>query len=905
MRWWRALWLIGVIVGVALGCDDDPEPDADADADADGDGDGDGDGDADGDADADVDGDADADETGCEEFAEWERGDDGAADLTVPPAAGGAVAGRITDESQLLGGLKPKGQVGDILLANGQIALVIEDARASDGYNTVGGEILDVDLVGPEGPRDLSLFSEMFIGILPEVVTPEEVAVLADGSDGEAAIVRVTGELGPVWLLEAVGQDLFTRFLGLPITLDYILEPEAEVVAMRLTIRNDTTIREAPMGFFNVLVGGDGLIRYAPTVGFDEEASFGTQSYVALVGEEISYAFSPATGGVQYMFSYSGVHIYNSPSPLLSSCEETVVDLGVLAVAGGDVSQVEATLRRHRGAEPWPAIIGVVTDGAGVPVPEARVHVTSAVDGSYLSMGRTGADGSYRVELPAGEVVLEAWADGRRPSAPLTVTHAADGSTADLSLGDSGTIAWVVRDSDGDEIPAKVSLVPLDDPAPTAPSTFGEATHPNGAMIHDFSLPGRTSHEVAVGHYRLVASRGYEYEIDEVDVEVTAGETIEVELTLDHTVDTTGWLCGDFHIHTMYSPDSNDLLEWKVRASAAVGLELPISTDHRFISDLQPTVEALGLTEWVHWFPGHEITTFTYGHFNAYPLEVQPDEPNQGAIEWLGLSPGELFDRVREEPIDPVLQINHPRGSRSAGAYFDWVGLDPFTLETEVPEGWSTNFDSVEVFNGSGWSSNRDATVRDWFGFLENDHLITAIGNSDSHDAEWSDVGYPRTCLVLPDESPATVTRSAIRDVVLSGRVVIDGGIFVMVEAEDGRGPGDVVPAPDGTSTVHITVQAPTWVDGTTVEVVVNGEVVETITMDESTEDPLNPVVRLDRDFEVLLDDDGWLVVGAYAEGSRLVPVTPRREPFGATNALYFDVDDDGFFRDSDRAVTP
>jgi len=848
------------------------------------------------------DADADADAEVCPELDPFDSGDDGVTDLTLPPATGNAVAGRITSEDQLLRGLKPKGKVGDFLLANEHVALVIEDARASDGYGTGGGEILDVDLVGPDGALGESRFNELLMGVFAEVIEADDVSVLADGSDGGAAIVRVKGRLAPVWLLEECCEFLFPRFLRLPAALDYVLEPDAESVSLRITVRNDTTVVDQVAAFLTVVIAGDGMVRYAHGVGFDEGADFGTQDFLGFVGERISYAWVvDRTRPLTFMISEGGVHIYQTPGELLPECGDSVFDLGQLVVAEGDTSRLEAAIRRVRGEEALAAIVGQVTETDGTPVAGARVHATSS-EGEYLGMARADAEGRYRIELPSGDALVQAWIENRWPTEQTAAHLGGLDVTADLAFGPAGMLAWVVRDGDGTEIPAKVSVIPVGRDAPAAPDELGEPDHPYGAVIHDFSLPGTNERRLTAGTYRVVASRGYEYETAEVEVEVVADETALAELTLVRSVDTTGWLCGDFHIHTMYSPDSNDLATWKVAAAASVGLELPVSTDHRYRSDLQPVAEDLGLTEWLQWIPGHEITTVTYGHFNEYPVAILPDEPNMGATEWVGRTAPELFQAVSDLPEEPILQINHPRSGSAMGGYFVYAGLDPDTAEVTNPDGWSTDFDAIEVFNGSGWTSNRDDTVRDWFGLLNHGVLVPAIGNSDSHNAEWSDVGYPRTYLDLGTDAPAEVTEEMLRDAVRAGRCVVSGGLFITARTDDGVGPGGVADASDGSTMLHVRVQAPVWMDADHAEVIVDGVTTESVELDESTEDPENPVVRLDRDVELELSEDAWVVVAAWSDGT-LDPATRGQQPFGVTNPIYLDVDGDGVYADSGREV--
>ncbi len=889
MKW--SLYFLSLVAAALFvaACDDQPDDNGDADL-----------------TDADqTDGDGDVDTEPpepCPEFDEFERGDDGAEDLTLPPAEGRAVAGRITSEDQLLGGLKPKGRVGDILLANGRIALVIEDARPSDGYGVAGGEILDVDLVGPDGPLGLSLFNEMFLGLLAETVDPDEVTVMADGSDGGAAVVRATGNLAPVWLLEECCSFLFPRYLRSEVALDYILEPGAEAVAIRMTVRNDQTYTQQASSFLTVMIGGDGMTRYAPEVGFDEEADFGTQRFLGFVSERISHAWVvPESRSLYFMISQSGVQVFQSPGAALPACEDTLFELGHFVVAGGDATELEAAIRRLEGSPELNAVEGTVTEADGAPVAGARVHATGP-DGAYLSMARTDGEGRYRLELEPGNVRVQAWADNRWPTEEVSVTLGEEDETADLSFGPVGFLGWVVRDGEEVEIPARVMVIPQDAEAPSAPAAFGESTHPYGAIVYDFTLPGRGEAPLRPGTYRVVASRGYEYELAEAVVELAEGETADLELTLERSVDTEGWLCGDFHVHTLYSPDSNDLPELKTSAAAAYGVELPVATDHRYVGELQPSVDELGLNRWLRWYPGQEITTVVYGHFNAYPLEGRADQPNNGAIDWVGLEAPELFATVRDYSTDPVLQVNHPRSGSAMGGYFIYAGLDPETLEVANPEGWSTNFDAIEVFNGSGWSSNRDETVLDWFGMLNHRYVVTATGNSDSHNAVWSDVGYPRNYLHLGTDVPDEVDGEMLRDTVRRGEFVVSGGLFITAETGGGTLPGGVAAADGGAVELHVRIQAPTWMDADHLEVFVDGVAVETVALDESTEDPDNPVVRLDRTFTLELAGDAWVVVAAWAD-STLDPVTRNKQPFGVTNPIYIDADGDGAYADTDRTV--
>jgi hypothetical protein len=62
----------------------------------------------------------------------------------------------------------------------------------------------------------------------------------------------------------------------------------------------------------------------------------------------------------------------------------------------------------------------------------------------------------------------------------------------------------------------------------------------------------------------------------------------------------------------------------------------------------------------------------------------------------------------------------------------------------------------------------------------------------------------------------------------------------------------------------------------------------ETITLDESTRDPLEPTTRFSQDLEVAIAPAGsWVVFVADGEDD-LAPVHPGRRPFGVTNPIFF-----------------
>jgi hypothetical protein len=484
--------------------------------------------------------------------------------------------------------------------------------------------------------------------------------------------------------------------------------------------------------------------------------------------------------------------------------------------------------------------------------------------------------------------------DGHPVLGDVPFTAGGSGTHVALEIPQAGTVAYTVADGAGDPVPAKVMFFPDVAPDPLPPS-FGERTFPGAAATYVFDPSAAGSLALPPGDYTVVAARGTEYEIDEQALTVAAGTETGVDLVIDHSVDSTGMLCGDFHVHSEYSPDSSDRRGDKVRAAAAEGVEILVSTDHEWVADYQVDVEAEGLTAWVHGVPGEELTTYDYGHFNVYPQTVRTDLPNRGAIDWYYREPRDVFDEVHADPLDPVLQVNHPRSGPALGAYFNACGFDPVEGTVSHPELWSTDFEALEVWNGEDFRSQEGGTDADWFALLDMGLRFAATGNSDTHDLLWSEIGFPRNCLVVGHDDPARLTHADVRDAVKAMKVVVSGGILVLAEGPGGEGPGEIADAPGGLADIHVIVQAPTWMAADRLRVFVGGSEVATITLDGSTADPTNPAVRFDDTIAVATVDgeDGWVVVEAEGD-SPMDPVTVGRLAFGVTNPIFLDADGDG-----------
>ncbi len=358
----------------------------------------------------------------------------------------------------------------------------------------------------------------------------------------------------------------------------------------------------------------------------------------------------------------------------------------------------------------------------------------------------------------------------------------------------------------------------------TSDPSWGEDPDSGAALNAIHTERGEALRRVPAGTYRVVVDRGFEYSVYEESVEIHADERTNVDASLRRVVDTSGYISADLHLHAIPSPDAPQSLDERVRSLAASGVEVGVATDHNEVTDYRPSIDALGLGAHVASIVGDEVTTeeMGFGHFNVFPLL-----PGSSPVGFKATNPDALFREVRSRPPrfgQTVLQVNHPRMGDIG--YFDLLRLDRSDIPAFAARrpGWLA-FDAVELYNGDDAVDLKavEECLLDWFAFLDAGLRITGTGNSDSHKATFHEPGLPRTYVATADDRPAKLDEVAFVDALRAGRVVVSGGPFVRLDV-GGRGPGGSVPP--GRVPVHVVVDAPDWVDVSSVEIVVRGRVV-------------------------------------------------------------------------------
>ncbi len=779
---------------------------------------------------------------------------------------------------------------GDFVLANDRVALVIEDVGASDLYDPWGGRPVGLARVEDGKMVEPSNFGELFLLTNRSTIVTESVSVINDGSNGEPAIIRARGKLHPLPFFENLIAVVYNdQLLDIEAAIDYELAPGADHVDVRLRY---ASAREKPTEIkstLHALMYTERTPLFQPGRGFDNTLS--DTPYVVLVDDQAtSWAYVPGEGTLGSSLAASGFVGAFSPGFTIPACgtfervhARIAIGKGLdgalvaaEAVVGGELREIRGTVMR-----------------GNVGVPSAHVHAHDAA-GTYFARGTADVSGAFVLHVPAAaDVTLDAY---KRGDAIVTEHVGSSAGPVALAMPAIGSVAVAISDGTTN-LPGRVQILPAEGTAvPTTPENYGEEPILRNRLQVAYSVEGNLTLPVPPGRWEVIVSRGYEWELHRETIDVAPGALVQVTALLDHSVDTTGIQCADFHIHTWRSNDSGDNATEKLKQAIADGLELPVRSDHEYVADFSSEIESVGGSAYARGFGSIELTSFEiWGHMGVFPLVPDPTRVNAGAPTWqtfptndaldtpfATLAPPVVFDAVRARPEAPVVIINHPRGNTN---YFGYVGFDPATGTATSVADWDTKFTLVEVFNDASWLQNRNSHVTDWFGLLNAGRKIFAVGSSDSHGMSSSPVGFPRTCLSLGTDDPRALTANQVRDTLAAGHGFVSGGIYVSATLGT-AGPGDTTTGAGAPQMVDVTVQAASWIDVDAIDVVVDGETVDTIAVMPGDAVP-NTAIRWRGQVPIQVRaTGGFVVIAAYAQRT-LEPVHPNRIPFGVTNPIF------------------
>jgi hypothetical protein len=519
----------------------------------------------------------------------------------------------------------------------------------------------------------------------------------------------------------------------------------------------------------------------------------------------------------------------------------------------------------------------------GATVAVVQTPGTAGADYNVITTFETDSLGEFQGTLPPGDYQVMVAKEGypydsgtQTPNTQaVTITSGALTPVA-LVLPETGRLRVTSVDDLGADIPAKASVVGFDPSPPLAnvKSILG-LLDLKGSVFDDdrgegvfgiakaiFIGPDGDSGEILIepATYEVFVSRGPEYSLYTQSIAISGGALTTAAAEIERVVDTTGFVSGDFHVHMINSPDSIVPKLDRVITFLAEGVDYLVATDHAFLTDLWPTIHDLGATDLISTSTGQEITPQDYGHYNAWPLTIDPGRRSNGALDWakeeppgqdyrtLGaycLSPGEIYDLAYLDPGEEVVQINHFNSGGGAG--LNLLGIDtaavppvsnvdpgPFRLDPGIANLFDPDFDGLELLIGNDRGQIAtffNENLGDWFNLLNQGLVYVGTSDSDTHHLNLAQAGVFRNFIASSTDDPELIDEDEMTQSVKQGRTV--GGYSPFLRAtvhatSTGQTGGLALGSPtlittsDGNATFHLEMRSPLWVEFDTVELYIN-----------------------------------------------------------------------------------
>ena len=372
-----------------------------------------------------------------------------------------------------------------------------------------------------------------------------------------------------------------------------------------------------------------------------------------------------------------------------------------------------------------------------------------------------------------------------------------------------------VRDREtGRAIPSRITIVDRTGALVTLGTVSNEHFAVRPGVV--YTATGTADIRLPAGKYTLYATRGFEWGLDQVEVELAPGETFERRLSIRREVPTPGYIAVDPHCHTFtYSRHGDATLAERVIAIAGEGIELPVATDHNLYASYDAAARAANVRSFFTPVVGNEVTTASLGHFNVFPV---PD----GAKPMNARAPDTelLFRTIEAAAPEAVVVLNHARDVHGGFRPFDpkhYVSLTGQTLSA-----WKPRFNAMEVINSGATRTDALGLVHDWMGLLNAGRHVSPIGASDSHDVSRYIVGQGRTYVRCDDGDVGKIDVAAASRSLREGRVLVSYGLLADIKVNDGWTAGDTAAA-NGEVDVEVRVLGPAWTTAERVTLYANG----------------------------------------------------------------------------------
>jgi len=725
----------------------------------------------------------------------------------APAAAPGVSRARtLKCKEELPTGGMAGARVGDYVLENAMARFVVRAGPAGEAVvGLVGGNVVDAVRLGPDGKQlGVDSLREWVPIVAMFLVSPDKIEALSE-DDGKTGVVRVSGKLVPFPTVHA--------FLSLE-------APEAEVFneyrlrADSTALEVRTVIKPTAGKLTTVLVGdavflGGSVGLYRPTSGAPDSGlqAPAKTNLIGIAPMRADPGLIPGAigfAGTVSTLDAGGILAFIQPNAPVPEAGRTVVRRLVVGGDGGaSLAAAMATASANPGGH------GVVSGKVVGMQPGVKVELLDAKD-RPLTRCTPDQAGAFKCPAPLAAAAARAIRVGNGegqvggrgqhgPKATAKVMPKGGGAPPKLEL-EAPALAKLhitVKSAAGAGIPFQARLIPQ-----AKIASYGQRVFIDGDGDATFLLPS--------GAWKVWLHHGPEWSAHSETITISAAKTGEINATLSHVVDTTGWIAADTHIHAEHSADSEVPNRERILDAIAVGLDYAVATDHDYVTDYQPWLKAAGVSAKITVASGVEVSTAALGHHCLWPVAIDKDKSGNGAPNWHGKDAAQLMSLLGQDDKQ-VHQLNHARGSQS---YFVGISFDPGKTEDKL-----LTFDAIELINGKRIDDTEEV-IGDWFGLLDRGLRPSATGTSDSHVLD-SGVGSARTWVRLGKakdgkgrDRQGKFTAAQADAAILAGHTVASTGPLMVLELMAGevtRTVGETLKGAKGQVTARVTVKAPEW----------------------------------------------------------------------------------------------
>lgn len=424
-----------------------------------------------------------------------------------------AIAHKIAARSELIGGPGALGEVGDYLLANDQIRLVIQGEGYSRGFGVYGGSLIDADLQRPaqagsdQGGNGFDAFSEMFPAFFLKAMAPSKGGITTKSyPDGSASVIVSGTGAEFLFMLTRINGVVVGPSEGLVFANEYRLPPGKRYVEITTSVTNISgqTVKfpgdgvDALTGgvkFFlpvgDVLLFGAANKVFAPIAGFDLRFTLQdlyktppplpalpglVTPFLATTNEHVSYGFASGVTDPEVSFVKKAGYPDARPDDLLipfifsgftgsfyAAAPEFLEDRQrfefkkYFIVGTGDVASIRDVIHEIRGAKTGKLAAKVRSGVTKEPIAASVVSYDAA--GKVYSEHRP-IDGRFMGSYEPGKYSYRVVAEGRFTTAPVAFEIKEGETTAlEIEVEEPGLVNVRIRDELGRAMPGKCTLV--------------------------------------------------------------------------------------------------------------------------------------------------------------------------------------------------------------------------------------------------------------------------------------------------------------------------------------------------------------------------------------------------------------------------------------------------------------